>query len=88
MNCASRSDRLSSDCSSVISCPLAVPGFDGTAAGSTLDNAVVEAEVDREELLATARVVTDFELVEVGEVDTAEERKNLDSNSAAVSFRS
>ena len=89
MNCASRSDRLSSDCSSVISCLLAAPGFDGTAAGSTLDNVVVEgAEVGGEELLATARVVTDFELVEVGEVDTAEERKNLDSNSAAVSFRS
>ena len=87
MNCASRSDRLSSDCSSVISCPLAVPGFDGTAAGSTLDNVVVEgAEVDGEELLATARVVADTELVELAdEVDTLEERKNLDSNSAVVS---
>ena len=89
MNCASRLDRLSSDCSSVIFCPLAAPGFDGTAAGSTLDNVVVEgAEVGGEELLAMARVVADTELVDVDEVDTLEERKTLDSNSALVSSRS
>ena len=90
LNCASRrSFRISSDWFSLISCPVAAPGFDGTVAGNTLDNVVVaEAEVDIEELLARASVVADTGLVEVDEVDILEERKNLDSNSALVSSRS
>ena len=43
-------------------------------------------DVDLKELLATARFVADTELVEVDEVDSSEESKNLDS--IVVSSRS
>ena len=89
LNCDSRSGRPSSDCSSVISCPLAAPGFDETDAGDILDEIVVEGtDVDAEELLALARVVADTELMDVDEFGKSEWIKNLDSNSSLVSSRS